>query len=157
MGSRGSSSTKSMLRGHLKWARCSRQNAMSSRSNSGTGLHLRGRLHDTFHDFAQVLVGNTDHGSVVNRRVGDQEVLGLLGVDVRSPRDDHVGLAIREVEVPIVIEISDVTNGARVTDELSVDSAVLEGSLKYSKLVSPRNHTVPVVPVGQGSPHRRRG
>ena len=82
-------------------------------------MHLWGRLHDTFYDFAQVLVGNTDHGGVVNRGVRNEQVLGLLRVDVGSPRDDHVGLAIREVQIPIVIEISDVTNRARITDEVS--------------------------------------
>jgi hypothetical protein len=41
--------------------------------------------------------------------VAGQDVFGLLRVDVHAAGDDHVGLAVGEVKVAVLVEVADVT------------------------------------------------
>jgi hypothetical protein len=44
--------------------------------------------------------------------VRDQEVLGLLRIDVHAAGDDHERLAVGEVEEAVVVDVADVADGA---------------------------------------------
>ncbi len=80
------------------------------------GLFLVGR-HDSRVDdgldlFAEVVVRHTEHGDVDHLVVGDQHVLGLLRIDVHAAGDDHVGLAVGEVQEAVGVEVADVAERA---------------------------------------------
>jgi hypothetical protein len=72
---------------------------MRSRSRYG--------LDDGLHEL-HLGVGQTEHGDVEHLRVHDEARLDLGRVDVR-PRDDHERLTVGQVEVAVVVEVSDVT------------------------------------------------
>src|SRR5215213_2470092 len=55
--------------------------------SGGDSLH---HLDDGLDLFAEVLVGHADDRCVEHLGMGDQQVLGLLGIDVHPARDDHV-------------------------------------------------------------------
>ncbi len=112
VGRRGSSSTKSTVRGHLKWARWARQKAISSCASSGPAAGWVDRLDHGLDLLAEVLVGDADHRHVQDGGVGREQVLGLLRVDVDPARDDHVALAVGQVEPTLVVDVADVANGA---------------------------------------------
>src|SRR4051812_11554549 len=52
---------------------------------------------------APAVVGDPDHGRGGDVGVGGEDVLHLLGVDVEPPADDHVVLAVDDVDVPLVV------------------------------------------------------
>src|SRR5206468_566570 len=54
------------------------------------------RLDDRFDLLAHVVVGDSEHGDVADVGVREDLALDLRGIDVHSPGDDHVGLAIAE-------------------------------------------------------------
>ena len=105
---RGRAASKSIDRGHLKAARCSRQNASSSASISGPGALRVEQLHDGLHLLAEVVVGHAEHRDVGHRGWMHEHVLGLLRVDVHAAADDREALAVGEVEVAVVVEVADV-------------------------------------------------
>ncbi len=80
----------------------------------GAGLDAVGELHHGLDLFAEVFVRNPEDRSVHHLRMRDQQVLGLLRVDVHPARDDHVRLAIREVQVAVVIDVPHVADGAGI-------------------------------------------
>ena len=80
------------------------------RQRSGSRLvggHLDG-LHHGFDLFTEVLVRDTEYGDVDHLGVGDQDVLGFLRIDVHSTGDDHVCLAVGEVQEPVGVDVADV-------------------------------------------------
>ena len=58
--------------------------------------------------FAHLGLGDAEDGHVGHRRVQDEDVLDLLGVDVHAARHDHEQLAVRQVEIALVVEVADV-------------------------------------------------
>jgi hypothetical protein len=64
---------------------------------------------DRLHRLAHFRIGHADHGNVGDPRVAGQDVFGLLRVDVHAAGDDHVGLAVGEVKVAVLVEVADVT------------------------------------------------
>ncbi len=112
-GRRGSSSTKSTVRGHLKWARllaAERQQLLLERRPGLDAVH---QLDDRLDLLAEVLVGHADDRRVEDLGVRDQQVLGLLRVDVHAARDDHVRLAVGQVEVAVGVDVADVADRRR--------------------------------------------
>ena len=75
----------------------------------GAGVAHVARLHHRFDLLAELLVGHAQHCAVSHLRVVDQHVLGLLRVDVHPARDDHVGLAVGQVQVTLGVDIADIT------------------------------------------------
>ena len=69
-------------------------------------------LDDGLHLFAEVRVRHAEDGHVGDLRVDGQHVLRLLGVDVDAAADDHVGLAVGQVEEAVLVELADVAEGA---------------------------------------------
>src|SRR5580698_1456262 len=63
-----------------------------------------GGLHHRLHLFAELLVGHADDGDVGDLRVRDEQVLGLLRIDVHAARDDHERLAVGEIEIALGVE-----------------------------------------------------
>ncbi len=80
------------------------------------GRHLD-RLHDRLHLFAEVLVGDTDDGDVGDLRVHREDVLRFLRVHVHAARDDHVRLAVGEVEEAVLVDLADVAEGRPAVGE----------------------------------------
>ena len=72
---------------------------------------------------------NTAH--VDHLGVDDQQVLGLLRVDVHAAGDDHVRLAVGEVEVAVLVDVADVAERRPAAARCAI-SAVFFGSLWYS-------------------------
>ena len=76
---------------------------------SGPASSIDG-LDDGLDLLAELVVRDAEHGDVGDLRVRDQHVLGLLRVDVDAARDDHVGLAVGQVEVAVLVEVADVAD-----------------------------------------------
>ena len=77
-----------MLRGHLTSASCEPAEPDQLRRERGrggvVGRHLA-RLDDGFDLLTELLVRHAEHGDVDHVRMGDEDVLGLLRVDVHTP------------------------------------------------------------------------
>ena len=110
LGSRPSDSTKSTWRGHLKCASRSRQNSISSRASSAPGAVARVGLDHRGDFLAPLVTRRADHGGVGDRGMSEQHVLHLGGVDVHASGDDHVGLAVAEEQVAVVVDVPDVAD-----------------------------------------------
>src|SRR3984885_12487939 len=74
-----------------------------------TGIH---ELHHRLDLFAQIVVGDADDGHVQHGWMAGQEVLGFLGIDVDPTGDDHVALAVGEVQVPLGVDMANIADGA---------------------------------------------
>ena len=68
------------------------------------------RLHDALHLFTHFLVGDAEHRDVEHLGVGDQQVLGLLGIDVHAAGHDHEVAPIGEVQVALVVDVAHVAD-----------------------------------------------
>ena len=99
-----------MLRGHLYLASRLWQYAISSSASSGPGRVQQHRLHDGPDLLAELVVWDAEDRDVGNGGMGDEDVLGLLRVDVHAAGDHHVGLAVGEVEVAVLVEVADVAD-----------------------------------------------
>ena len=66
------------------------------------------RLHHGLDLFAELLVRHAEHRHVQHLGVRDQQVLGLLRIDVHAAGDDHVRLAIGQVQVAFRVHMADV-------------------------------------------------
>ena len=69
------------------------------------------------HALAPLLVRQADHRHVLDRRMGTQHGLDLGGVDVLAAGDDHVALAVDEVDVALGIAAGHVAHRAVVAAE----------------------------------------
>src|ERR1044072_6305169 len=76
----------------------------------------RGGFHDRLDLLAPVVVRNAEGGGVGDGGVGEQRGLDFGRVDVDPARDDHVDLAVAEVEIAVVVEEAGVTDGEVVAD-----------------------------------------
>jgi len=136
-----------MLRGHLIGDRRFRQNKnqFSLQRFPRTGHVVR--LHHGLDLFAHLLVRHPEHRDVGDIVVRDQHVLGLLWVDVHAARNDHVGLAVGEIEKAFGVEIADVAERRPAPDVV--------GALRLLRIVVIGEHRrigeidrVPICPVG---------
>ena len=67
------------------------------------------------HRLAPLLVRDAEHGDVDDVRMLFQDGLDLRRIDVHSAGDDHVLLAIADVEEALFVEIRDVADGLPAT------------------------------------------
>ena len=72
------------------------------------------QLDDRLDLFAHFGVRYADHRDVENLRVQGEGVLDLLRIDVDPTGDDHEALAIRQEQIAVLVEVSDVADGAPV-------------------------------------------
>ena len=79
------------------------------------GIH---ELDDCFDFFPEVFVRDTEYGDVLNFWMNGEDVLGLLWIDVDAAADDHVRLAVGQIEKTVVVEFADITEGAPAVREL---------------------------------------
>ena len=69
------------------------------------------RLDDRLDLLAPVVVGDAEDRGVGDRGVREQHALDLGRIDVDAAGDDHVGLAVAEEQVAVVVEVADVADG----------------------------------------------
>ena len=69
------------------------------------------------HRLAPLLVGDADDGAVAHRRVGPDHLLDFARVDVEAAADDHVLLAVGDVEVAVGVEVADVAGVQPAVDD----------------------------------------
>ena len=69
-------------------------------------------LDDRLHLLAQVGVRHAKHRRIGDLGMGDQQILGLLRIDVHATRDDHEGRAVSQVEIAVGIDIAHVADRA---------------------------------------------
>ena len=105
VGNNGSASTNSIDFGHL-------YDAISARSVIDDLLPIDARTrpqhHHGPHRLAPVRIGHADHRDFAHRRVLRHRLLDFAAVDVLAARDDHVLLAVDEVQVALVVDVADV-------------------------------------------------
>src|SRR5450830_2658 len=65
-------------------------------------------FHNGLHLLAEILVRYTDDSNVLHKGMLQQYVLGLLRIDIDAAGNDHVGEAIRSVEVAVRIQPADI-------------------------------------------------
>src|SRR5207248_11713618 len=65
--------------------------------------------HGGYHGLAPFGVWNTDDGGLDHRRMGVEHILDLRRRDVVAPPDDEVLFAVDDVQIPLVVELADVT------------------------------------------------
>src|SRR5262249_34320895 len=57
---------------------------------------------------AELLVGNAEHRAIAHAGHLDQHRFDLRGIDVDPARDDHVALAIAQIDVAVVVLVADI-------------------------------------------------
>ena len=82
--------------------------ARSGRAPQAPRVLAFDKLDDGLDLLAELLVGHAEHRRVGHLGVGDQQVLGLLRIDVHAAGDDHVGLAVGQVQVALGVDIAHV-------------------------------------------------
>ena len=70
-------------------------------------------------------------------RVGEQRALDLGRVDVHAARDDHVGLAVAQEQVAVLVEVPDVADGEEALQAVGVGLVLV---LEYSKSPCAERH-----------------
>ena len=113
-GLRGSSVRTISSLGILKPASFARQCCCSaSRVSDGAGLE-----HDDGDGaLAPALVGNADDGGVLHLRQLVDDALHLRGGDVLAAGDDHVLLAVGEIEEAVLVHVADVAAAQPIAEE----------------------------------------
>ena len=76
-----------------------------------------GQHHDRDRLFAPALVGHADHGDLAHLRHLIDDALDFGGGDILAAGDDHVLLAVGEIEEAVVVEIADVAAAEPVAEE----------------------------------------
>ena len=102
----GRPGTSQTYRGYLYDAIWSLVNA---RSSAGVAVRTRLERHGGTDLLAELVVRDTDHGSLGDRRVLIQDFLNLARIDVEPAADDHVLLPVDNVEVAILVDSAEVT------------------------------------------------
>ena len=74
----------------------------------GGGGDTVGRLDYGLDELAHLRIGQSEDSDVGDLVVHDQAVLGLLGVDVHPSGDNHVRLAVGEVQVPVLVDVANI-------------------------------------------------
>ena len=147
--------SKSTERGHFRWARCSRQNAISSCSTIGRRGCTSGIGCTTaFTSSPRSSLGTPNTAASTTLGWVIRRFSHLLRVDVHAARDDHEGRAVGEVEVAVVVDVADVADRAH----RAVARARLGGLLRVVEVLERRRRLEPHVPgvPGGSSLHRPR-
>ena len=138
MGWRGSSGSKSIDARALDVGQVLAAERDQLALEVGAGVVHVHRLHDGLDLFAEVVVGDAEHGDVHHLRVGDEQVLGFLRIDVHAAADDHERLAVGQEQEAVVVEVADVAERRPVGDGRDgATLVVFSGSLWYSKFDAP--------------------
>src|SRR5215218_462338 len=74
---------------------------------------------------AEVRILDANHGCVDEQRVADQQILGLLRIDVLAARQDHVVLAAVDEQAPGGVEMADVADVHQPADDLARAAAAV--------------------------------
>src|ERR1700728_193706 len=59
---------------------------------------------------AELSVRNTNNGNVGDCRVAEEDIFDLGWIDVGAPRDDHVGLAVCQVEIALFVDVPHISD-----------------------------------------------
>ena len=102
---RGRSAQTSTCLGALTLPMRSLTNAVTS---AGVDAGARPQLEDGGDPLAPLLVGQPDHGAVLDVRVRHQRLLDLGRVDVEAAGDDHVLGPVDDEQEAVVVEVADV-------------------------------------------------
>jgi hypothetical protein len=76
--------------------------------SSGSRLTAGARLHHRQHRLAELVVRHAEHRDVGDRGVSREHALDLGRVDVGAARDDEVGAAVGDEQIPLVVETTEV-------------------------------------------------
>src|SRR5690606_29133365 len=66
------------------------------------------RLDDRDQPFAKIVVRNADYRDVEDRRMRDERILDLARIDIHAARDDHEALAVRKIEIALLVHPADI-------------------------------------------------
>ena len=57
------------------------------------------------HRLAHLRIRDPEHRRIHHRGVGNQRIFRLLRIDIHAARNDHIGFAVRQMQIPIRIQI----------------------------------------------------
>ena len=66
------------------------------------------QFHNGFDLFAKVRIGYAKYRHILYRRMQDKSIFNFLGVNVDAPGNDHVGLAVRQIQVAVGVDVADI-------------------------------------------------
>ncbi len=81
------------------------------------GLAPGAQLDEGLGRLAAVIVGNADHDHFLHRGMGVDRLLDHLRIDVEAAGDDHVLLAVDQIEIAVGVHVADVAGQKAVADE----------------------------------------
>ena len=111
----GKSSTNLTERGRLKRASSCAQCSISAASST---LCAALQVHIGDRDFAELVVGNAEHGAFGYRRMLVERVLDFLRIDVLAAGNDHVLGAVDQRDEAVFVDGADVAGPAPAIAEL---------------------------------------
>ncbi len=83
----------------------------------GEWRRVRTQRHESLRSFAAIVVRNTDDDDFLDRGMLIDRLLDHLRVDVEPAGNDHVLLAIDQIEIAIAVHVADVAGQKAVADE----------------------------------------
>ena len=86
-------------------------------SSSVNGFGAVAQLDEGFGGLAAVIVGNADHDHFLHGRMGVDRLLDHLRIDVEAAGDDHVLLAVDQIEIAVGVHVADVAGEEAVADK----------------------------------------
>ena len=66
---------------------------------------------------AAIVVGDADHDHFLHRRMGVDRLLDHLRIDVEAAGDDHVLLAVDQIEIAVLVHVADIAGQKAVADK----------------------------------------
>ena len=93
-----------------------RRGSTNARSSSRSIVSPGFGLHDRVHALAPLVVGDAEHRGVEHLRVRVEHGFDLGGIDVHAARDDHVLLAVADVDEAFVVDVRDVADRLPLAD-----------------------------------------
>ena len=85
----------------------SRKRLGQGRINRCTGHQLNG----CFDFFPKLLIGNAEDRNILHQGMGCQHPFDFRRIDINAARDNHVDLAVTQIQIPVFIEITDIAKG----------------------------------------------
>ena len=82
-----------------------------------TALRPALQLDEGLCGLAAILVGNADHDHLLHAWMGVDRLLDHLRIDVEAAGDDHVLLAVDQIEIAVGVHVADVAGEEAVADE----------------------------------------
>ena len=101
------------------------------------------------HDLAPLLGRDPEHRDVIDLGVLLQRRLDLGGVDVHAAGDDHVGLAVADVQVALVVPVGDVADRVVVAAAVRLVAGVVL-VVGVERALGPHEYLAGVVGAGAG-------